>query len=135
MRGDDIGGLALWLPVHGTPPRARGRLSDLSTLDLPGRNTPACAGTTHCRLAGLGGIEEHPRVRGDDGPLNRTSGALHGTPPRARGRRFIAARYWVFYGNTPACAGTTAIASSPSRAPFGTPPRARGRQGVASESA
>lgn len=135
----------------GTPPRARGRLR---LRDSPGdtaRNTPACAGTTRSWRPWPGASGEHPRVRGDDTPVNWNCRRRRGTPPRARGRR--EGRHTAnlekvsTMRNTPACAGTTLGPSSaggrsqehprvrgddPSErlrgAPgVGTPPRARGR--------
>ena len=86
-------------------------------------------------------------MRGDDLLTVRASATARGTPPRARGRRMVAAMRSSRPGNTPACAGTTHTANlslgvrlehprvrgddcgGPDSTALagGTPPRARGR--------
>ena len=148
VRGDDHVRRSLLILLTGTPPRVRGRRMDADALAPRVRNTPACAGTTVGVSPRCSPTGEHPRVRGDDNSLIRTSSRIIGTPPRARGRLDRGEVLAVEVRNTPACAGTTG--SSASRRPppaehprvrgddaarghtsartDGTPPRARGRQ-------
>ena len=147
VRGDDsILSLRLCASI-GTPPRARGRLRQAVPPPVPGRNTPACAGTTEPRAAILVESREHPRVRGDDRHAARGRTRPGGTPPRARGRPAPHAAGRCRVGNTPACAGTTfdtlmIVVAAPEHPrvrgddqgilyldsiAWGTPPRARGR--------
>ncbi len=132
----------------GSPPRARGARVRRHRLDRTPGITPACAGSTtsHCRT--LVGQADHPRVRGEhtcDLPEDRWP---PGSPPRARGARWVRRRHRGVGGITPACAGSTfepathglGIGDHPrvrgehfdviaaSRPRVGSPPRARGAQ-------
>ena len=147
VRGEDEPHRWMRSDATGTPPRARGRRKPVLLLTPLAGNTPACAGKTKCSTLETSHEREHPRVRGEDVPLNAADGLTLGTPPRARGRLSL----FVFpdgeFGNTPACAGKTRrhlYAASTNwehprvrgedacglrlwAAGTGTPPRARGR--------
>ena len=125
VRGDDLRQHPSARFALGTPPRARGRHPHRPDRRRGHRNTPACAGTTYDAANPLAGVEEHPRVRGDD--LDTITGRHNraGTPPRARGRRTHP--WWPLLRgrNTPACAGTTATACGCTSSPA-EHPRVRG---------
>ncbi len=132
------------------PTSARGTRGRLDQGHHPrplARNSPACAGTTTCRIPAASRAREQPRVRGDDHGGHRPVGGADGTAPRARGRPASAARSIEPDRNSPACAGTTPLPWSPppgrreqprvrgddrqvlrgEPAAVGTAPRARGR--------
>ena len=66
VRGDDVRVIRFSGVPPGTPPRARGRPEIVRWEAGEPGNTPACAGTTYDAANPLAGVEEHPRVRGDD---------------------------------------------------------------------
>ena len=107
VRGENIDKTPGQTPQKGTSPRARGKRSQWSQTPGGGRNIPACAGKTELLLITAHGIEEHPRVRGEN--LLRSLWHRHdwGTSPRARGKRFSFSCTVLYYGNIPACAGKT----------------------------
>ena len=51
------------------------------------RNIPACAGKTVVAVAIRLLLEEHPRVRGENGVVSMFDIRISGTSPRARGKR------------------------------------------------
>ena len=74
-----------------TPPRVRGRHLVSCWLDVPVRNTPACAGKTADTNPPAPACGKHPRVCGEDA-VNVTPNAIEGeTPPRVRGRLAVTA--------------------------------------------
>ena len=73
--------------------------------------------------------EKHPRVRGEDVQPWDPDDDIPETPPRARGRRFLALLESALRGNTPACAGKTFQFIQPDR-PMGKHPRVRGEDHV-----
>ena len=142
-----------WRPMpsaRGSPPRARGRHSELRCEVMHRGLTPACAGTSGLGVGGAFRARAHPRVRGDvqRGRLGRL--CSQGSPPRARGRRQPRARDRDDGGLTPACAGTSRAprlawrgcwahprvrgdvnnTTTLANAAGGSPPRARGRRGL-----
>ena len=108
MRGEDAKMLAPSVNGQGSPPHARGRRVESSSLGRVGRITPACAGKTasrtstgtaisdHPRMRGedvrrqrrLQTLPDHPRMRGEDPRLRRYGSGALGSPPHARGRRW-----------------------------------------------
>ena len=112
------------------------------------RITPACAGKTFRVGLVVGGGGDHPRMRGEDALPKSVSKVLRGSPPHARGRRYIPCRGVQSRRITPACAGKTYRAFQQGNAskdhprmrgedvsamlkllfPIGSPPHARGRQ-------
>ena len=91
----------------GSPPLARGVLSNTWWNILGTRITPACAGSTSYLLHLLRLRWDHPRLRGE---YNRFYGAATGSvvsPPLARG---VLSELFKAHGDlriTPACAGST----------------------------
>ena len=69
--------------------------------------TPACAGKTDSLAARWGGVQDHPRVCGENATVAIVSSTSLGSPPRVRGKRrelYTAPFIWRI---TPACAGKT----------------------------
>ena len=52
--------------VHGSPPRMRGKLIPGKPTVIVSRITPACAGKTKCYLMIGFGLQDHPRVCGEN---------------------------------------------------------------------
>ena len=124
-RGEHTGSASCDWRCSGPPPRARGAPGGVATGALPGRTTPASAGSTDPR-----GIVEplegdHPRERGEH--AEHVGGIMPGIgpPPRARGahRRHISRHAGP--GTTPASAGSTDL-RPPDAGTAGDHPRERG---------
>ena len=81
--------MIIFLPVWGTSPRARGKPEDRFFAMNIDRNIPACAGKTPGCSLGITSAQEHPRVRGENGHIDRWGGGHHGTSPRARGKPLL----------------------------------------------
>ena|GEM_PF-402558 len=107
LRGEDPTGITGVIPVPGSPPLARGRLSP-SCRDLQQqRLTPACAGKTGKGSPRRAGNQAHPRLRGEDQPSEDPGRCQPGSPPLARGRLRRHVLNLVDIRLTPACAGKT----------------------------
>ena len=91
----------------GSPPLARGvrveHMRDLRQL----RITPACAGSTAKECTDFCEEEDHPRLRGEYYYHSHTESLLEGSPPLARGVRYVSTSYSGRDGITPAYAGST----------------------------
>ena|GEM_PF-2003101 len=94
-------------------------------------NIPACAGKTGRPRGCYTVFKEHPRVRGENPPINLACTQPKGTSPRARGKRGQYGKKPSPLRNIPACAGKTRIASMASARPE-EHPRVRGENGLAS---
>ena len=92
---------------RGSPPLARGVLSECAFLVLAQRITPACAGSTQLRQLDPTSSRDHPRLRGEYLHFFQRSLRNLGSPPLARGVRSLSKG--VIHGSriTPACAGST----------------------------
>ena len=112
LRGDHDPRKTVMDSNKGSPPLARGPLSQPYKFAwLPGI-TPACAGTTLQAPLLFFIFRDHPRLRGDHiGGLVFISRHV-GSPPLARGPHEKRARLSYDARITPACAGTTGNASS-----------------------
>ena len=137
--------------ARGSPPRVRG---------IPWRQdypayspgiTPACAGNTHPGSHGPSGLWDHPRVCGEYGTRRIKPSLRTGSPPRVRGIRANDLNLGIRSRITPACAGNTTGATSPTMSGWdhprvcgeylvdlppapttiGSPPRVRGIQALA----
>ncbi len=95
------------VPAAGTPPRRRGARLQRRRYLVPGRNTPASAGSTPCRSPCWTRAPEHPRVGGEHIRCCCASTFCCGTPPRRRGARMFIRRDGSLVRNTPASAGST----------------------------
>ena len=109
----------------GSPPRARGTLSQVALLQQVCRITPACAGNTRRRRSGHGRQRDHPRVRGEHETSRFHEATMNGSPPRARGTHPDPHQGTGGEGITPACAGNTA-GHTHTRSTLPDHPRVRG---------
>ena len=73
------------VPGDGSPPRMRGELNRLGTNQVVWGITPAYAGRTSGMLSLPMDSRDHPRVCGENHPLNEIVCGAHGSPPRMRG--------------------------------------------------
>ena len=107
MRGEDAERNGVSSGEAGSPPHARGRRSNPTTLNRRQRITPACAGKTAGVMVFDKKNQDHPRMRGEDrlGPTPSVRGG--GSPPHARGRHHSVVDLFQVAGITPACAGKT----------------------------
>ena len=130
MRGEDSRPATVSARKSGSPPHARGRRLGARAAQLQCRITPACAGKTKADMRGGEDLEDHPRMRGEDLPVDDRRDGRWGSPPHARGRLY--SEYWnsPWAGITPACAGKTLAALKFWALTPGSPPHARGRRGV-----
>ena len=107
------------------PPLTRGRpiVSDRRGDSL--RNTPAYAGKTGHPVDRDPMDEKHPRLRGEDGSVERNLPVIWETPPLTRGRPEVVPESFGLNRNTPAYAGKTSRKRRKG-APAGKHPRLRG---------
>ena len=91
----------------GSPPRVRGKLASPAISRRRSRITPACAGKTAQETGGSGGVEDHPRVCGENYPYQRQNAGDQGSPPRVRGKLLVEQQRQPLVRITPACAGKT----------------------------
>mgnify|MGYP001639887470 CR=1 FL=1 len=147
MRGEDGGILMLHHMVLGSPPHARGRQKKVTAKVRRNRITPACAGKTATGTVRIPTVADHPRMRGEDARVGKTSRRHIGSPPHARGRQRSGDPGERAGGITPACAGKTSSSPFLTTCPWdhprmrgedysvaprisklhGSPPHARGR--------
>ena len=108
MRGVYVGCQSLWRALAGSSPHARGLRDDESWRYSDRWIIPACAGFTALRRRIMGGLGDHPRMRGvypENRPDHRHS---RGSSPHARGLRAPARTPAPSTRIIPACAGFTA---------------------------
>ena len=87
--------------------------------------TPACAGNTRPLPLRRSPSRDHPRLRGEYTRKDQYLPAYTGSPPLARGIRYLHQRARQEPGITPACAGNTYLSDLPVLA-SGDHPRLRG---------
>ena len=107
MRGEDIPTVTVTSTPSGSPPHARGRQEGKRSVGSVSRITPACAGKTWWRGSRPAAPGDHPRMRGEDITVQKTTISHGGSPPHARGRRDLGLRPGTLERITPACAGKT----------------------------
>ena len=109
------------------PPRARGREWEETAYATRAGNTPACAGKSGATSTQAKSLRKYPRVRGEEAPYDCGSCESQEIPPRARGRGYLGRGSVLGIGNTPACAGKSAVTTltSPRRQKY---PRVRGEE-------
>ena len=111
--------------MPGSPPLTRGIPSSLvSRCPLSGI-TPAYAGNTQFLKSSSEYSWDHPRLRGEYTFLTMLPVISRGSPPLARGIRFICYLQFFHSGITPACAGNT-YSNHSSFPLYGDHPRLRG---------
>ena len=131
---------------RGSPPRARGEVSQGNGRVVGGGITPACAGRSISDIIYIRCNRDHPRVRGEKALELLGKHLGMGSPPRARGEVEERKAELTAIGITPACAGRSESPAAvlkfsrdhprvrgekycqPPAAPSyrGSPPRARG---------
>ena len=92
---------------NGSPPRAWGRRIQIAGRAPLRRFTPTCVGKTRLPHARTRIVPVHPHVRGEDGNVHLPSLHLHGSPPRAWGRRDERHPERLRVRFTPTCVGKT----------------------------
>ena len=84
LRGNNGAAFCIQSRQTGSPPLAREQLKDMPTGKKPKRITPACAGTTNTVMNTSRGIEDHPRLRGNNLNDQLQDPDSTGSPPLAR---------------------------------------------------
>ena len=108
MGGEKVTPIIKYHAFSGSPPRGRGKGTDLSKIETATRITPAWAGKSLLRLVRMLKSEDHPRVGGEKKFNNVEMLKTMGSPPRGRGKepeRFFGL---VSHRITPAWAGKRA---------------------------
>ena len=137
--------------ICGSPPRMRGKRRRYDSTGGKRRITPAHAGKTLRDAAATGAGADHPRACGENIIVFGCNDRPTGSPPRMRGKRFLASLSMSYLRITPAHAGkTSADTGCATRAAdhpracgenysvsifccfcSGSPPRMRGKPGLA----
>ena len=89
----------------GSPPRARGKVGTVQSLEDALGITPACAGKSIVLVIYDDWRWDHPRVRGEKSVQLMLYAMSPGSPPRARGKAAGEGQAGRTGGITPACAG------------------------------
>ena len=111
----------------GSPPRVRGKADVCSTLKIPTRITPACAGKSNALLDLPAGQRDHPRVCGEKRKDRLDYYVPQGSPPHVRGKGLVGFELDIRIRITPACAGKRGCADLTADAPRDHPPHVRGK--------
>ena len=93
--------------VLGSPPRVRGTGGGNLDDRRRGGITPACAGNSSAMDIKCTGLEDHPRVCGEQRYIVGRRSRPAGSPPRVRGTGESSAAIMSSTGITPACAGNS----------------------------
>ena len=103
----------LWRPGRtlGTSPRMRGKRAVSLSCCYQRRNIPAYAGKTPWSGGVFRFPREHPRVCGENYPINTQVTTITGTSPRMRGKQRSNTRGQAANRNIPAYAGKTSMAT------------------------
>lgn len=99
----------LYSRCRRSPPRMRGRGSEISALTAEDRITPAYAGKSYIVPIFKLFHGDHPRVCGEEALKAETPAALMGSPPRMRGRGSCATHSGCARRITPAYAGKSSL--------------------------
>ncbi len=127
VRGEQAAATRWPANVPGPSPRARGAATTV-TVAMPNAGTiPACAGSSYSADRYSQSRRDHPRVRGEQGPVEGRSGLAQGPSPRARGADDGSDGRVEMKGTIPACAGSRRAGCRPSD-PDRDHPRVRGEQ-------
>ena len=113
--------------TKGSPPRMRGKVSNVQSLANRSGITPACAGKRRPVPSPRSTRQDHPRVCGEKPPKGCGLNLILGSPPRVRGKAAAARAGLVAVGITPACAGKSVFRRSFTSDSGGSPPRVRGK--------
>ena len=146
--GENLSALRGGEPLHGSPPRVRGKHAGRRIGGDRGRITPARAGKTYRVRLFYVGIRDHPRACGENRSACWRFGRRRGSPPRVRGKPCPNCLLAALSRITPARAGKTLIrlrristswdhpracGENSARLPMkrsgrGSPPRVRGKR-------
>ena len=107
LRGEYHSLWRLKVSCIGSPPLARGILSESELSPIRDRITPACAGNTRYKPSEMEGDKDHPRLRGEYCTTGEIDCTIPGSPPLARGIRCVPFDSFTCNRITPACAGNT----------------------------
>ena len=149
MRGEDTLECAMRISINGSPPHARGRLSDKFEFEELGRITPACAGKTVTPVSsGDDGtwitpacagktlafarkpprMEDHPRMRGEDCPVGVIVITRIRITPACAGKTQNFILILCTARDHPRMRGEDASRPGDGQRGSGSPPHARGRR-------
>ena len=87
--GENVNFWSLHCLALGSPPRVRGKQMREDKYGWHVRITPACAGKTFRKSLPQRAGQDHPRVCGENYPVQRVSLHATGSPPRVRGKQYI----------------------------------------------
>ena len=87
MCGENILSGRMISVIRGSPPRVRGKQTFANEEYFVLRITPACAGKTPFDGAHFDGVQDHPRVCGENVEAVANQLVGPGSPPRVRGKR------------------------------------------------
>ena len=107
LRGEYVDCTGRKQQLWGSPPLARGVRNVVRQWRHAIGITPACAGSTGAYRCAMRQYRDHPRLRGEYLPMNRTLPDYQGSPPLARGVHQTGYTVGTLPGITPACAGST----------------------------
>ena len=93
----------------GSPPQVRGKLTGGTNFVRANRITPAGAGKTPTRSAGLSLKQDHPRRCGENADRRIVELAEAGSPPQVRGKLSMVGFLLNLKRITPAGAGKTSV--------------------------
>ena len=105
MRGEKRAGLRGIEGLTGSPPLARGKVTDKNFFAFAARITPACAGKRAARASAAFAAADHPRLRGEKLMSSGIINSVKGSPPLARGKADSITLSQILHRITPACAG------------------------------
>ena len=91
----------------GSPPHVRGKPMLVIGCGHPIRITPACAGKTQLSYLSVQGLQDHPRMCGENKSHLGMRKLCVGSPPHVRGKPRVTQFNLDRAGITPACAGKT----------------------------
>ena len=127
LRGEKAAATYAASSCSGSPPLTRGKVERSSSVLKSLRITPAYAGKRRrpprCRRC----VRDHPRLRGEKGPMQRRGSPGRGSPPLTRGKVFWGLRARGAFGITPAYAGKS-FQLCPPAASVWDHPRLRGEK-------
>ena len=130
MRGEKPLARRISFRVIGSPPLARGKVSEIKNLHLSIRITPACAGKSPRGFVRCSGGGDHPRLRGEKGCAIIRTAIEEGSPPLARGKVYIQSSSGWCTWDHPRLRGEKFLKKMMICMHIGSPPLARGKAGL-----